>query len=90
MLYRRTPQEPCRPLLKIAVAAGAGAILGVTACSDQDPQRVSGIIAFPHDAAADAPCGQGVIGSVDCGPPDAGAALPDAGDDGAAEGGDGE
>jgi hypothetical protein len=40
MLYRKAPPQPTRLLLRVVAAAGAGAVLGVMACSSSDSQGV--------------------------------------------------
>ena len=60
MLYRKSPPTPPRLLLRIVATAGAGALLGVAACSsshavglsDSSPSDASDIdAAFDHDGS---------------------------------------
>jgi hypothetical protein len=54
MLYRRTPPNPPRLLLRIVATAGAGALLGVAACSSSsDSAGPPGVAGFPPADAAD-------------------------------------
>jgi hypothetical protein len=90
MLYRKTAPTPPRLLLRIVATVGAGALLGVAACSSSTSS--GSVPSAPTDAADEAdfvdsagsianpfldatlPCGGGPCGSV--------AHLPDAGDGG--------
>ncbi len=50
MIYRKAPPQPTRLLLRIV--AGAGALMGATACGSGAP--LNGIVNLPDDAGADA------------------------------------
>ncbi|HLK40326.1 MAG TPA: hypothetical protein VKU41_26425 [Polyangiaceae bacterium] len=82
MLYRRSPLQSPRLLLRIVAGAGVGALVGAAGCSSSTSTP------SPTDAgpAADAPvstgpCGGGVCGSMIM-PSAEGGSTPEAGDGG--------
>jgi hypothetical protein len=66
MVYRKSPPRPPRLLLRVVAAAGAGALLGATACSSNSPIEGS-LPAVPNDSGADHSAGGGVAPCADGG-----------------------
>ena len=82
MLYRKSPPTPCTLLLRIVHTAGAGALLGATACGSSSALGSAPVPPSSDDSGVDAagPCGGGPCGIMVM-PHDAG----DTGTDGAGE-----
>jgi len=73
MIYRKAPLQPPRLLLRIVAGAGAGVLLGTTACgSNETGHQVNGVVAMPDDAGSDAQEAVVVTGLSPAPPSDAG------------------
>ena len=83
MLYRKTPLQSPRLLLRIVAGASVTAILGAAGCGSDDSSSVTGVIDGGSTADAHVstgPCGGGPCGSAAMPSADAGS-TPDAGED---------
>jgi hypothetical protein len=80
MIYRKAPLQPPRLLLRIVAGAGAGVLLGTTACGSDTSGGVYGGVVMPGDAGSDAREAVVVTGLSPAPPRDAG----DAGEEAAA------
>jgi len=94
MIYRKAPPQPTRLLLRIVAGAGAGALLGASACGGDDSNHhVNGVVVMPSSGddsnhhvnglvvmpSSGSTVGGGVITGVTTGVPSGGS--PDAGKD---------
>ena len=68
MIYRKAPPQPGRLLLRVVAVAGAGAVLGVVACSSSSSsgQPVGGVVPNHQDAGVDSG-DSGFMGATDGG-----------------------
>jgi hypothetical protein len=60
MIYRKSPLQPTRLLLRIVAGAGAGVLVGATACGSDDSAH-PGIVVMPSSGSS---VGGGLVGSV--------------------------